>query len=481
MKLGIKKQDTIHKIGCKVLLINPSISGYEVSGEYKDVGSLLHPYGLLSIGAVLEKHGHTVKLSDFDSRKYSKDDIKNAIVDFIPDVIGITVYSSILNNVLQMTEFIKTFSKALIVAGGPHIILSSDNSANSDYFDLQCYCEGEYVMLDIIEYFLGHKTLEQIDGIIYKENGQVIKTKHREHITNLDELPYPALHLLEDINHYRPAIPLFKRKPVMTLIAGRGCPFNCTFCSSIWGKNVRLNSAPYIFGLMKHMINDFGVKEIMFHEDTFCINKDRIHQLCDLIIKENIDIIWSCSLNIRTVDEPLLRKMKKAGCWLISVGIESGNNEILKFINKPITVEEAIRVCAWADDAGLMIRGFFMLGHLIETKQTIRQTIDFSKSLPLFAINISIVTIFPGSKIYEIANEYGEAKYDVLYGLQSEESLNFVTKGLTAQYLIKMKRRWYREFFLRPSQILRILKNIDSMNDIKNYLILLKTFLKQYL
>jgi radical SAM superfamily enzyme YgiQ (UPF0313 family) len=122
-----------------------------------------------------------------------------------------------------------------------------------------------------------------------------------------------------------------------------------------------------------------------------------------------------------------------------------------------------------------------MLGHLIETKETIRQTIDFSKSLPLFAINISIVTIFPGSKIYEIANEYGEAKYDVLYGFQSEESLNFVTKGLTAQYLIKMKRRWYREFFLRPSQILRILKNINSKNDIKNYLILLKTFLKLYL
>ena len=466
----------------KVLLLNPHISGEARYGKYKDVGSYLPPYGLLCIAGVLEQHGHIVKVIDADSRQgLAFDGLKQAIVDLEPGVIGITAYSIGRTQVIETAGFIKSFSPALLVVGGPHVTTFPEDLIKYDVFDAAVLGEGEYSVLDIIEYRLGRKKLCNIEGIIYKENGEKTKNQNRANIEDLDSLPFPAFHLLDNLHDYMPMQLLYKRTPVLTLISGRGCPYSCIFCNSIWGKQVRLNSPDYIMRLIKKMINDHGVREIMFYEDTFAIKKKRIHELCDMIIKENLNISWTCSANVTTLDKALLEKMKEAGCWLLSTGIESGSDEVLKFIKKPVRVEQVKQVCRWADEAGIKIRGFFMLGHPVDTKETIRQTIDFAKSLPLFTINFCILQLLPGSEVRSIAHEYGEVNYDLNLGSgHPGDTLSFVPKGLTKEYLKKMQRRGYTEFFVRPRQIWRLLSAIDSWEDIRKYFRMVFAFLKLY-
>lgn len=330
----------------KILLLNPNISSDIRYGKFKDVGSYLPPYGLLSIAAVLEQHGYTVKVVDADSKKgLTFNDLRKIIECYVPDIVGLTVYSIGRDKAVETAKFIRSKTNVLMIAGGPHITLVPEDLSQYECFDILAVGEGENTMLDISSYYSNEKDLNQINGIIFKINGKIIKTSPRDYIENLDSLPYPAFHLLYNLYDYKPMQLLYKKSPGLTLILGRGCPHSCIFCNSIWGKKVRLNSAFYIFNLMKKMIREFGIKEIMFYEDTFCINRKRIFKLCDLIIKEKMDIAWSCSANIRGLDKPLLSKMKEAGCWLISVGIESGSDKILKFIKKPSTTMEVRNVC----------------------------------------------------------------------------------------------------------------------------------------
>lgn len=468
---------------CKILLLNPRISGDVRYGKFKSVGSYLPPYGLLCIAGFLEQKKHIVKIIDADTQKgLTLDDIQKIINDFTPDIIGMTAYSIARKQVIDTAKFIKSISSSLIVVGGPHVIVFPEDLTECDCIDILAYGEGEHIMSDIAEYYLSLKDISQIDGILYRRDGNVIKNKSRELIDDLDTLPYPAYHLLDNLGDYKPMQLLYKRLPMVTLITGRGCPFNCIFCNSIWGKKIRLNSPEYIIGFVKKMVREHDIKEILFYEDTFLINRERTNKLCDVIINENIKIIWSCSANIRTVDKPILQKMKQAGCWLISFGVESGNDEVLKFIKKPSSVEEARKACQWADEVGLKVRGFFIIGHLVDTRETIRETINFAKALPLFTVNICIMQLLPGSKVREIAHNYGEVNYDLSLGTgHPGDIMSFVPKGLTVKYLKKMQRHAYFEFFVRPVQIWRLLKSIDSIEDIKKYFVLFTTFLRLYI
>lgn len=467
----------------RVLLLNPRLSGDLRYGKYKDVGSYLPPYGLLSIAAVLEDQGHRVRVLDADSRKgLSLTDIANEISWFSPDLIGMSAYSIGRNKVIETADHLKTLTSAPIVVGGPHVMTFPEDFNDVPSIDVTAYGEGEYIMAELVSHFLGQgPELSGITGIIYNNGEGAEKTPPRPLIENLDALPYPAFHLLDERDDYRPMQLLYKRLPVMTMISGRGCPFNCIFCNSIWGKKVRLNSAEYIYGFVKKAIQDFGVKEIMFYEDSFCINKDRIETLCDMMIAESLDITWSCSVNVRTLTPPILQKMRQAGCWLISMGIESGNNEVLKFIRKPVRRHEVERATRMADKAGISMRGFFMLGHPVDTQKTIRETIDFAKSLPLLTINFCILQLLPGSKVREIAHDYGEVNYDLSLGTgHPGETMSFVPKGLTGDYLKEMQRKGYTEFFLRPVQIWRLLRSIGSFEDIRKYAVLFLAFIRLY-
>lgn len=454
---------------CRILLLNPRISGEVRYGSYKSVGSYLPPYGLLSIAAMLEQHGHIVRVIDADSRRgLNFEEIRLEIEHFKPEIIGMTCYSIGRQSLIETSKYIRDICPAIQIVGGPHVTVLPEDLCHFQTIDICVYGEGENTMLDIVNHYLDQKELTGIKGTVYRQNGQIRKAPPRDLIADLDILPYPAFHLLDNLHDYRPMQLTYKRRPVMTLVSGRGCPYKCIFCTNIWGNKVRLNSAEYIVGLIKKMMRDFGIKEIIFGEDSFAIDALRLNELCDRLIEEKLNICWSCACNLRSLNKPLLQKMKRAGCWLISVGIESGNDEVLKFIRKPVRVEEARQVAAWVDEVGILLNGFFMINHPIDTKETIRQTINFAKELPLFTASFSILFLKPGSKVREIAHEYGTVNYDYCLSTgHPGETLSFVARGLTPEYLKSMQRRAYAEFFIRPSQIWRLMKAIDSWEDIR--------------
>jgi len=456
----------------RVALINPRISGEARYGRFKDVGSYLPPYGLLSIAAVLEEAGHTVRVLDADSRKgLSFTKLALAVADFYPDVIGLTAYSIGRKSVIKTARLLRRISGAPIVVGGPHVTTWPNDLLGVDVIDFLVYGEGEETMLNLVENSADPR------GVIETAKGRTHPP--RPVIEDLDVLPFPAFHLLDDLHDYAPMQLLYKKRPVLTLITGRGCPFNCIFCYSVWGRKVRLNSAAYVARLVEYVRDRFGVKEVMFYEDTFCIDKGRVSELCEILRVADLGVSWSCSANVRTLDLPLLKRMKAAGCWLISIGIESGSDKVLEFIKKPARVAEVQWVCAYAAAAGIKLRGFFMLGNPTETRETIRQTIDFAKELPLLTVNFCILQLMPGSEVRKIAHNYGTTDYRLELGSgHPQDALSFVPHGLTEKYLRAAQKRAYREFFLRPIQIWRLLRSVDSWEDVRKYWRLFVTFLK---
>jgi len=465
----------------KILFIHPPLTGEERYGKFKEVGSYLPPLGLCYIAAVLEKQNIDVQIIDGLGENLSIDDICNMAKRYSPDYVGITIASIAYS---CATVLAGTLKKELgdipVIVGGPHVTIFREKALDSPHFDYGVIGEGEVTFLELIEALNKNQNVSRIDGILYKKRNEIFKTSSRPFINNLDELPLPARHLLPPLTIYRPTAMVYKKFPVTTMITSRGCPYNCIFCNRIFGKYYRFNSAEYVVREMEILVKKFGIKEITFYEDNFPVNKKRVFKICALIKERQLNVRWSCSANVNTLNKEMLMAMKEAGCWLVSIGIESGNEEVLKFIRKDISPLKVKQVAQWASEIGIQLRGYFMIGHPIDTKKTIRQTIDFSKSLRLYTVNFCLQYLVPGSELYEIAPLYGETCYDftMVSGHPSKEDLPFVPKGLTTKYLLKIQGQAYREFYLRPSQLWRMIKIIDSWKDVLKCFSMIRTFIR---
>ena len=174
------------------------------------------------------------------------------------------------------------------------------------------------------------------------------------------------------------------------MIASRVCPFGCIFCDkSVFGKQYRSFSPEYIVSEMEHLVHNFGAKDIAFLDSCFTVNKERVESTINAINKQNLDVGWTCTARVDVVTKELLKKMKAAGCWRVRLGIESGDDDVLQFINKGITTQQARNAAHWAADIGLQPKGFFMIGHLTDTKESIEKTIKFAKSLSGMSSKVS--------------------------------------------------------------------------------------------
>ena len=464
----------------RVLLISGAISGEERYGNLEDIGAYLPPYGLMCLAAYLEeKGGHEVKIIDSARYRLSIDKICNEIKEFDPGLVGMSVYSIGANHAIETAMGIKEKFDVPIVVGGPHIIVYPDDLAQYEYFDYLVTGEGEQTLLELVEAISQSAGAEGVKGLYYRSNGHVIKNEQRLYFENLDELPSPAFHLIENLETYSPQLMVYRKRPVITLVTSRGCPYACIFCNSIWTRRWRANSAAYVVDLVEYVIDNFNAKEISFHEDTFALDKKRVLEICRLFKERNINIPWTASVNLRTLNKEVIGAMKDAGCWLVSCGIESGNDEVLDFIKKPVDTETVKRVTGWLDEAGIRIRGYFMIGHLVDTKESIEETIEFAKSLPLYTMNMSVLYLSPGSEAREIAGNYGHVDMGLDLGSgYPRGNLSFVPEGLSKGYIQDMQRKALIDFFLRPSQIKRLLTAIEGPEDIRRYARMVKAFFK---
>lgn len=486
-----------------IVLVNPPISLEERYGRLSGAGSTLPSIGLLGLASVIRKAGHHVKIIEAASSNLSYEESLHRILDFQPDIVGFTAVTSSIYKAARLSQMIKNNRPEIkIIIGGPHITAVPDETLSRfPEFDIAVIGEGENTLKDIVYCLEKNGRLNEIPGIMFRENsnftplkkafdkdgGKVnpvgdktlsanasltgfIKTEPRHLIKNLDDLPFPAWNLIDNFPWgYKPAAFKCKRLPAAYIISARGCPHLCIFCdTSVFSRQYRAFSAEYIIEMIKMLKTNYGIKEILFEDDTFVIFKKRLIQLCETLIKEKIDISWSCNGRANAVKPDILKLMKKAGCWQIAYGIESSDPAILEFSRKRIKIEQMEQALKWSHEAGILTKGFFILGFPLETEDTLKRTIAFAKSVCLDDISVAQMTPFPGSEMYRIGEKYGHIN-------KNWEKMNlldvvFVPHGLTKETLGRYQINFLREFYLRPgiikTYIFRLIKNPENIKGI---------------
>jgi len=298
--------------------------------------------------------------------------------------------------------------------------------------------------------------LNRIKGLVWRHNGQVRVNIDRPFIRNLDDMPLPLHHLLP-LYHYR--APMI-RGPYTFIVTSRGCTAGCTYCIKhvSYQYSIRLRSPENIVEEIRHLV-DLGIRNIHMYADLFTISRDQVMGMCDLLIQEGIKIRWTCNSRVDYVDREMLHRMAQAGCWLISWGIESANEQILKGVRKGYRLEQAPQALRWAKEAGIKNWGYFIIGLPGETEETIRQTIEFAKSLPLDLALFHIAAPYPGTPFFfqVVENNWfrpGTAWEEV----DMDRSTVLDYPGLPAERLEYWQKRAFREWALRPGPILTFLK-----------------------
>ena len=450
----------------KVLLIFPPYSLKEEFGNLSEVGNMQQPLGVGYLGVVLEEAGFEVKIIDAPPLGWGIKQIVAETKKFQPDFIGLSVSTVDFNKAVKLAWALKKSWSVPIIIGGPHVTALPEEVMKFSCFDIGVIGEGEVTIVELTKALVNKRNLMVARGIVFRQGRKIIKTNPQPYIENLDSLPFPARHLMPVLSSYHPTPATYKKFPVGKVITSRGCPYQCTFCfRGVFGNKLRFRSPESVVAEMEVLISQFGAKEIRLWDDTFNANPERVKAICQLMIKRGLKFPWTCLGRVDRVDCQMLKLMKKAGCWQISYGVESGNEEILVSIKKGITKKMVREAIGATYKAGIQSLGFFILGLPGDTEETMKETIEFAKSLPLDAANFTIATPYPGTELWDLAKKRGFLKnisYEKLV-VNLPKKPYYTPEGISVRKLKEYERRAYREFYRHPQFLLRHLGEIESL------------------
>ena len=461
----------------KVLLISPPLSVEKQAGSLKDIANVLPTMGIGYIAALLEKDGIRVGLLDGIGEPMDADVIMKRIALEDPAIIGITATILTIYTVQRLAEEIKArFPETLLVIGGPQLCSAPDKTMLEGPYDIGVIGEGEVTMLELARAVREENSdFGNIKGLIIKKEGKLLRNAPREYIKDLDSLPFPARHLYPPLKKYRPVPASYIKTPVGLMISSRGCPYQCIFCDrKVFGNKFRAHSPKYVVDEIDQVMRVHGAREIRFMDDTFTLDIKRVDAICDEIFKRKIKVPWTCLTRVDTVNLDILKKMKRAGCWQVIYGIESGDQRMLDVIKKGVTVEDNERAVHLSKKAGLNVRATFVFGLPGETLETIRNTVEFAKRVPFDVVNFFTVILFPGNELYTIAKKEGKIlheNYDDYTSLidVEETRLHYIPEGLEEKEFKNAIVEAYRSYYFRPQYILRQLVSIKRPEDIIRY------------
>lgn len=455
----------------RILILNPSFGKDFVRSARWAARSRgrvqRHPDYLAIATAVLEEAGHEVKLLDAAALNIFPEEVKQIASDFKPELSAIHTTTPSIYSDIQHAEMLKDLGSTTILFGLHVSALPEETIRMSRKVDYVARGEYDYILRDIAS----HLSPAEIRGITYWKNSTVISNANRPYIQNLDELPFPAWHQV-DIHKYFDAGKLY---PFITIISGRGCPNNCSFCTLpqvLYGKRYRLRSAGKVVDEIEHDLRLFpDLKEIMFEDDTITADRKRCADVCKEIISRNLNICWSANARADLEDLELLQLMKKAGCRMLVVGFEFGNQQILDNVHKRLTLEHMRNFARLTKEVGILVHGCFMIGGIGETRETAKQTINLAKELKPDTLQFSAMTPYPGTEFYQwcktnnyiIAKDWinwideaGEQTAIIEYpDLPQKEIVSLVDKGL------------YKSFYFTPGVWIHHLLSIRSFDDLK--------------
>lgn len=452
-----------------IVLVNPPLTGEQRYGALAAGGVYMPPLGLASLAAFIRHHGYSVKIIDCCALNLTINNTIPIILSYDPQFVGITAATVSINKAALLAKALKEKKPdSSIIVGGSHMsALPEETMKVFIQFDVGVIGEGELTSIELLKTLDENKSLYNIKGIIFRENGKLKINEPRPFIEDLDTLPFPAWDLLPDLTKfYRPSCFGFKRLPVTSLITLRGCPMRCTFCSETpFARTCRMHSPEYVIDMMKFLQHRYGIRDLMIYDGTFVVGKERLIKLCELIIKENLNLVWSCNGRIDLMTREILKLMKRAGCWSIAYGIESGSQRILDFIQKDIDLAKASQILMWTKKEGILTKGYFMIGHPTENEESVRCTLNFILNNKLDILTINYFTPLPGTIDYERVNHYGRFKNN--WDLLNHHSLVFIPYGLNEKTICFCRRYIVRRFYLRPKIIFKYAKMLLNPNNLK--------------
>jgi len=453
------------------------------------------PLGLAYIAAILEQNGYIVNIIDaivegFDSDakvdekriRYglSFNELKERIRKSSPDLVGVSCPFTIqLNNANKVCKITKEVNpKIFTVMGGAHPTNMPKKVLEDKAIDIVAIGEADYTFLEIIKAIEKGKTFDHIDGIAFRSNKKIKINPKTKYIENLDELPFPARHLLHMKKYFRLNKPhgiSYRKSPNTSIITSRGCPSNCIFCSihTIWGRKFRARSPENVIAEIRHLVNTYGIKELQFEDDNLTVDRKRAEKIFQGMVREKFNLLWSTPNCVAAwaLDESLLRLMKKSGCYRIIFGFESGSNYVLKnIINKPQKIENIKPLIKKAQKLGIEVGGFFVVGFPGETREQIKQTFRFARNSNLDYAGISIATPHPGTRLWDQCIEEGYLKKDFNLNRLFARNANIETDQFTSKELQKEVAKENLLFYLaflvkRPVRFFKIIFGRFILND----------------
>ncbi len=434
----------------KILLVHPL--GYRALSAKTDlsrVANVMPPLGLASIAAYLDKCGLHSYIVDCYARPDSDRVIREYLWHEKPALMGLSCTTSSFLDGVRIAELAKYSLPGLrVVVGGPHVsALKRQALEMYPVVDFGVVGEGEETLRELLQ---GAGEEHSIKGLVYREaSGEVCFSGYRDNGMELDRLPFPAYEKLGGYpGTYKLPIFNYPKTPNSSCITSRGCPYACSYCDrSVFRRSFRYNSAEYVYEHLRYLRERFHIRHVNFYDDQFTFNRKRVGALMEMMIDQPLGLTFNCAVRAEHIDWELLLLMRTAGCWMMSLGIETGDEELLAYHRQNADLELLAHKIRLIKRAGIRTKGLLMMGLPGETESSIRKSMAYVFSLPIDDFNLAKFTPFPGSPLYRQIHRFGEFKEE----WEKMDCMHFVfiTKGMVQGRLEELFKKFYKRHYLR--------------------------------
>ncbi|MCK9223840.1 MAG: B12-binding domain-containing radical SAM protein [Candidatus Muirbacterium halophilum] len=430
------------------------------------------PLGLLYIASSLKNAGMDVQVLDCQVEELNYKQLKKRIETIKPDVVGMTLMTFCIFDVKKTAQLCKSINPNIkIILGGPHIYIYPEETARLSWVDAVLIGEADFTAPDFFKNINNEELLKKVPGACFvKKDGNIHKNPPPPLIENLDTVQFPARELTF-FKKYNSVIA--KRTPVTTMFTSRGCPYKCLFCDRPHlGDKFRARTAKNVVDEIEKCY-EMGINEFLIYDDTFTIIRERVVEICEILIKKNLHkkIGWDVRARVNTVDYELLCLMKKAGCERIHYGVESGSEKILKVLRKGITLEQALKVFKETKKAKIQTLAYFMIGSPEETVEDVEKTIKFMKKLNPDYVHVTITSPFPATELYFLGLKNNVFKKDIWKEFAQNPNKDFIpphwNEIISEEKLHSLVKKAYKSFYFRPFYLLKRVLSVRSFGEFK--------------
>ena len=435
----------------------------------------MHPYlkrslsvvpslGLGYLASCLRQAGHEVTILDALRDALPPDQVCKIVQAERPDLVGVTILSLFYPEARSRVRLLKQACSCKVVIGGHHVTALPEASLTETNADCAIVGEGEDTIVHLAGALEGAGEFADISGLAYRCDGSVVMNEPSALIENLDGIPFPAWDLV-GLERYPPIShgTIHRRFPNAPIITTRGCPYRCTFCAArlTAGTKLRKRSAENVVDEIEMLYKNFGISEFHFEDDNFAFEKQHAYRICEEIVRRGLRVDWSCPNGVRvdTLDDELLAMMKRSGCYMLALGIESASQEILEAAHKKMNIDVVPETVRRMRVHGILSMGFFILGLPGETQETALKTIDFAKTVDLDFVMFTHFVPLPGTEIFDQLTRSGRDPEE-FFGSHLMSRAVLETEHLSRADLTRLQKRAHREFYFRPRVFFRTLARI---------------------